>query len=72
MPIIGSTDKAAIGYVTSGCPSPCMGKNIAMAYVDRECAKTGSVHLVDTGSANKMGEVEVVKMPFVKTKYFSN
>lgn len=70
MPIVNRMDNCAIGFVTSGCPSPCLGKNIAMAYVDGDCAKPGAVHNVDTG-ANKLCEVEVVKMPFVKTKYYT-
>ncbi len=57
-----------VGKVTSGCPSPTMGMNVAMAYLDSKSAKIGTK--VDLVVRNKKVEAEVVKMPFVKTKYF--
>ncbi|XP_042304721.1 aminomethyltransferase, mitochondrial isoform X2 [Sceloporus undulatus] len=41
MLILGPHSKA-IGEVTSGCPSPCLQKNIAMAYVESEHSKLGT------------------------------
>jgi aminomethyltransferase len=59
-------DGQEIGHVTSGCPSPTLKKNIAMAYV-----KSG-YHKLGTGLQvmvrNKMINASVVKMPFVPAK----
>ncbi|KAF8382560.1 gcst-1, partial [Pristionchus pacificus] len=68
-PIVAPIDKAAVGYVTSGCPSPCLGKNIAIAYVDKIDSKVGTKLLVDFGK--KQTGVTVTKMPFVPTKYYT-
>ncbi|CAD6196470.1 unnamed protein product [Caenorhabditis auriculariae] len=69
LPLVDPLDKAAIGFVTSGCPSPNLEKNIAIAYVDRSHSKEGTKFLVDFGS--KQTKVTVTKMPFVKTNYFT-
>lgn len=69
MPIVDPTNKAAAGFVTSGCPSPTFGKNIAMGYVDQSLSKIGTILAVESGSS-KLNEVELVKMPFVKSKYY--
>ncbi|GMR60014.1 hypothetical protein PMAYCL1PPCAC_30209, partial [Pristionchus mayeri] len=68
-PIVAPIDKAAVGYVTSGCPSPCLGQNIAIAYVDKIDSKAGTKLLVDFGQ--KQTGVTVTKMPFVPTKYYT-
>ncbi|CAJ0961858.1 unnamed protein product, partial [Mesorhabditis belari] len=60
---------ATIGFVTSGCPSPCLGKNVAMAYVDTPYSKDGTVLEVDFGA--KQAKVTVQKMPFLKTNYYT-
>lgn len=57
-----------IGSITSGCPSPSLGKNIAMAYVPTPMAKLGTKVFCDV--RGKLYEYEVAKMPFVSTKYF--
>jgi len=69
LPIADPLDKAAIGFITSGCPSPTLGKNIAMGYVDFQDAKLDKVLLVDFGS--KQIPVTVSKMPFLKTNYYT-
>ncbi|CAI2355428.1 unnamed protein product [Caenorhabditis sp. 36 PRJEB53466] len=69
LPLIDPLDKCAIGFVTSGCPSPTLGKNIAIAYVDSSHAKNGTKFVVDFGA--KQSGVEVVKMPFVPTSYYT-
>ncbi|BFZ58122.1 Aminomethyltransferase, mitochondrial [Savitreella phatthalungensis] len=67
-PLKGPTkDREPIGKVTSGCPSPSLGKNIAMAYVPTHAAKSGT--LVDLLVRGKLRRAEVTKMPFVKTNY---
>ena len=56
-----------VGVVTSGCPSPTLGKFIAMGYVQDGSSKHGTpLKIVVRGLAR---EAEVVKMPFVPTKY---
>lgn len=69
LPLIDPLDKCSIGFVTSGCPSPTLGKNIAIAYVDKSHSKIGTKFVVDFGA--KQAPVEVVKMPFVPTNYFT-
>ncbi|KAL6741115.1 hypothetical protein Aduo_014403 [Ancylostoma duodenale] len=69
LPLIDPLDKCAIGFVTSGCPSPCLNQNIAMAYVDKPYAKVGTQFVVDFGA--KQAKVTVTKMPFVPTKYYT-
>ena len=57
-----------LGNVTSGGPSPSLQKNIAMGYV-----KSG-YHKPSTGLQvkvrNRTQKAQVVKMPFVPTKYY--
>ncbi|KAI6237575.1 Aminomethyltransferase [Aphelenchoides besseyi] len=68
LPISDPKDKAAVGFVTSGCPSPTLNKNIAMGYVDFQDAKVGKELLVDFGS--KAVTVTVEKLPFHPTNYY--
>uniref|UniRef100_A0A914HJF9 Aminomethyltransferase n=1 Tax=Globodera rostochiensis TaxID=31243 RepID=A0A914HJF9_GLORO len=69
MAIVSPVSKASVGIVTSGCPSPTLGKNIAMGYVDKASAKVGNVLAVETGP-ERLNEVEVVKLPFVRSAYY--
>jgi aminomethyltransferase len=57
-----------IGYVTSGCPSPSLGGNIAMGYVRSEMAKSGTKVLLKV--REKRVEATVCKLPFVPSKYY--
>lgn len=65
--IYDSTGQTPIGMVTSGIPSPTLGKNIAMGYV-----KNG-FHTSDTDVQvkvrNRMRQAKIQKMPFVPAKY---
>lgn len=57
-----------VGHVTSGCPSPTLGKNIAMGYVKKRMHKAGTeVGVVVRGKTRKG---VVTKMPFVKSRYW--
>ncbi len=57
-----------VGTVTSGCPSPTLGKNIAMGYVETSLGKAGTaLEIMVRGKARKG---VVVKMPFVKSRYW--
>ena len=57
-----------VGKVTSGCPSPTLGKNIAMGYIKPPLHKAGtSIEVLVRG---KRRRAEIVKMPFVKSQYW--
>ncbi|KAK5114927.1 hypothetical protein LTR62_002086 [Meristemomyces frigidus] len=61
-------DGQVIGKVTSGCPSPTMKKNIAMAYVKDGMHKAGTeLQVVVRGKKRK---AVVTKMPFIPSKYW--
>ena len=64
---VTDTDGNVIGNVTSGCPSPTLGKNIAMGYVRDGLHKAGTeLQVLVRGKARK---AVVSKMPFVPSKY---
>lgn len=56
------------GAVTSGCPSPCLKKNVAMGYVPYEYSRPGTPLLVEV--RRKQQPAVVSKMPFVPTNYY--
>ena len=58
----------AVGKVTSGCPSPTLGKNIAMAYVKTGTHKIGTQLWVMV--RGKKRQAVVTKMPFVPARYW--
>ncbi|KAK8140427.1 hypothetical protein PG984_000493 [Apiospora sp. TS-2023a] len=65
--IVGA-DGQKIGVVTSGCPSPTLGKNIAMGYVEDGSHKAGTeLEVLVRGRKRK---AVVTKMPFVPSKYW--
>lgn len=53
-----------IGYVTSGGPSPVLGKNIGMGYVKKEYSDIGNN--IDIKIRNEFVKAEIVKMPFIQ------
>ena len=58
-----------VGRVTSGCPSPSLGgKNIAMGYVKPGWHKKGTK--VGVKVRRGVRTAEVVKMPFVESKFY--
>ncbi|KAI1088557.1 glycine cleavage system T protein [Rostrohypoxylon terebratum] len=67
--IIGP-DGDEVGKVTSGCPSPSLGKNIAMGYVKEGLHKAGTELKVLV--RGKERPAVVTKMPFVQTKYYKS
>ncbi|XP_062977113.1 aminomethyltransferase, mitochondrial isoform X2 [Elgaria multicarinata webbii] len=67
-PILSPEGKA-IGEVTSGCPSPCLQKNIAMGYVESEHSKLSTALTVEVRKKNC--PALVTKMPFVPTHYYT-
>lgn len=66
--IIGFDDEV-IGRVTSGCPSPSLGLNIAMGYVKPSYAKAKTELRLKI--REKLYHASVSKMPFVPAKYYS-
>lgn len=52
-----------VGFVTSGSPSPMLGKNIGLAYVDTGFNALGSVIEIDV--RGKKIKAEIVKTPFL-------
>lgn len=59
-----------VGYVTSGCPSPSLGKNVAIAYLDRDVSKKGTK--VELEVRGKLIPGEVTPTPFVPTRYYKS
>jgi len=59
-----SADGHAIGEVTSGTISPCLGYPIGMGYVSIAFAKTGTPIQIKAGE--KMLPAEITDLPFVK------
>jgi aminomethyltransferase len=57
-----------IGVITSGSMSPTLGKNIAMGYVPRAYAKSGTELQVKV--RGKLRPAQVAKLPFVTPKYY--
>ena len=65
---IADMDGNVIGNVTSGGPSPTLGRNIAMGYVPPEFAEPGTeLKVIVRG---KPAAAEVVAMPFVAQRYY--
>lgn len=65
------TQGERVGTVTSGCPSPSLGKgtNISMAYVEKASAKAGTQLALQV--RGREVPATVTKMPFVPTNYYS-
>lgn len=61
-------DGEKIGTITSGVPSPTLGKNIAMGYIKDGQHKAGTE--VDVVVRGKKRKATVTKMPFVPAKYW--
>ncbi|GAA5988901.1 hypothetical protein JCM10908_006217 [Rhodotorula pacifica] len=61
---------APIGRITSGLPSPTVGQNIAMGYIETANGlnKKGTQVFVEV--RKKMRKAEVAAMPFIKPGYF--
>ena len=65
---IADADGNVIGKVTSGGPSPTLGKNIAMGFVPPAHAALGTeLKVIVRG---KPAAAEVVAMPFVAQRYY--
>ena len=60
-------DGSELGVVTTGMPSPSLGKNLAYALVKAGSLKIGAE--VDVIIREKPVRASVVKMPFYKARY---
>ncbi|NWW09921.1 GCST protein, partial [Oreocharis arfaki] len=67
-PLLTSLYPHIPGTVTSGCPSPCLGKNIAMGYVEAAHSRAGTELTVEV--RKKQHPAVITKMPFVPTQYY--
>jgi aminomethyltransferase len=66
-PVIAEADGTVIGEVTSGAPSPTLGRPIAMAYVDAAQAEPGTAGVaVDIRGSHE--PYAVVALPFYQRK----
>ncbi len=59
-------DKNKIGHITSGTFAPSLEKPVAMGYINRDFAKTGTI--VNALLRGKLIPVTVSKMPFIESK----
>ncbi|PVZ96892.1 hypothetical protein BB558_007182 [Smittium angustum] len=66
--IFNSDGTEQIGIITSGVPSPSLGTNIAMGYVNKGLNKKGTQ--VKIKVRNRMQDAEIVKMPFIQSNYY--
>lgn len=67
--ILDETGSRQVGHVTSGCPSPSLKKNVAIGYAQTEFSASGQRLKLEV--RREKVDAEVVKLPFVPTKYFS-
>lgn len=58
-----------IGVVTSGCPSPSLGGNVAMGYMANDYKAVGTP--VDLKIRDKIFKAIVTRMPFTPANYYS-
>lgn len=65
---IFSGDKQ-IGEITSGCPSPSLGGNVAMGYIANDYKAIGTK--VNLKIRDKLFEATISKMPFTQAHYYN-
>ncbi|KAK9476262.1 hypothetical protein V1514DRAFT_344889 [Lipomyces japonicus] len=72
--VFAEDGRTEIGRITSGCPSPTLGYNIAMGYVsainnsDKKKLSPGDNVLIEIRGVKR--PAKITKMPFVKPKYY--
>jgi len=67
--ITDATGEQEWGSITSGCPAPSIGRNVAMGYVPTEHSRAGTE--VGLKIRGKLYSAVIAKMPFVKTHYYA-
>lgn len=66
--VMDESGQKVLGSVTSGCPAPSLGRNIAMAYVPIEFSKQHTKLSIKI--RDKVYNALVFKMPFLPSKYY--
>ena len=66
----GTKDEEELGVVTSGCPSPTLGENIAMGYVSTKDGRHKAGSEVEVLVRGKRRKAKVTKMPFLPSRYW--
>lgn len=66
--IVSQDGSEVLGKVTSGCPSPSLGRNVAMGYIRDGMHKSGTE--VGVKIRGKVRKATVAKMPFLPSKYW--
>mmetsp|Transcript_1831 Transcript_1831/g.4962 ORF Transcript_1831/g.4962 Transcript_1831/m.4962 type:complete len:401 (-) Transcript_1831:154-1356(-) len=66
--VIDEATGNVVGEVTSGGFSPCLGKGIGMAYIEKPKDKAGTKLAVEV--RGKLNPIEVTKMPLVPSNYY--
>lgn len=61
-------DSQKVGHITSGCPSPSLGFNIAMGYIQEQFKQSGCA--VQLKIRDRLYDAEIAKMPFIKSNYY--
>ncbi|CAG7720819.1 unnamed protein product [Allacma fusca] len=70
MKVLDAETNKEIGEITSGCPSPSLGLNVAMGYVETDAdPRIGKPVKIQV--RNVQVEGVITKMPFLKGKYYS-
>jgi aminomethyltransferase len=59
-------DGNKVGYVTSGSPSPTLGKNVGLAYVPEAMSALGTGITVRDPERGRTAPAVIVKTPFYK------
>lgn len=63
------SDDKEIGVITSGCPSPSLGGNVAMGYVNNDFKAVGTK--VTLLIRDRKFEATIAKMPFTRARYYN-
>ncbi len=66
--VIVDAEGKEIGVVTSGSPSPTLGKNIGLAYVPTAMSKIGTAIQFKDPARGRVASAVIVKTPFYKKK----
>ncbi|KAK9455444.1 aminomethyltransferase [Dipodascopsis uninucleata] len=66
--VYSNDGKLLLGKITSGSPSPTLGRNIAMGYINKGYFKPGTEILIEVRGRKRPSEI--AKMPFVPTNYY--